>query len=107
MSRRGIETKMNYLQPIKFYVIFRPAPNRPHETEIAEHPDGAMKVYERESQALDALELMGPEWSIGDILMVPPSGNGDETIASAGPHETIARLNREINRRNKAAKPGH
>jgi hypothetical protein len=71
---------MIYLQPITFYAILRHLPDG-HQTEIAEHPDGAMKAYAAEWQANEALMEMngpndqlrsGPGWHIDEILMVPP-----------------------------------
>jgi hypothetical protein len=64
---------MIYLQPITFYAIMRPLED-PDRTEIAEHPDGALKAYAEQWQANDALLLMDRDqgWHVDEILMVPP-----------------------------------
>jgi hypothetical protein len=63
---------MIYLQPITFYAILRHLPNG-YQTEIAEHPDGAMKAYTTQAQADQALTLMDrDDWYVDEILMVPP-----------------------------------
>ncbi len=64
---------MIYLQPITFYAIMREMTD-PDRTEIAEHPDGAMKAYAESSAAYHALDDMPPDqnWRVDEILMVPP-----------------------------------
>jgi hypothetical protein len=64
---------MIYLQPITFYTILRDLTDL-GRTEIAEHPDGAMKAYAARYQANNELARM-PEregWRVDEILMVPP-----------------------------------
>ena len=64
---------MIYLQPITFWAIVRDLSGT-HSTEIAEHPDGAMKAYTHKWQAEVALREMHDRetWQIREILMVPP-----------------------------------
>ncbi len=64
---------MIYLQPITFYAIMREMED-PDRTEIAEHPDGAMKAYADKCQAHAANNLMPVDegWRVDEILMVPP-----------------------------------
>jgi hypothetical protein len=63
---------MIYLQPITFYAIMRNLPD-PDRTEIAEHPDGAMKAYAERWRANEALmEMKSNDWRVDEILLVPP-----------------------------------
>jgi hypothetical protein len=64
---------MIYLQPITFWAIVRDLPGT-QTTEIAEHPDGAMKAYEYKGMAGTALMHMPADegWRVDEILMVPP-----------------------------------
>ena len=68
---------MIYLQPITFYAIMRDLPAA--RTEIAEHPDGAMKAYTERFQANNALMLMDltEGWRVDEILLVPPPQTAD------------------------------
>jgi hypothetical protein len=67
---------MIYLQPVTLWAIVRDNPDN-HTTEIAEHQDGAVKVYAERWKANEALmnmkELGGPlGWRVREILLVPP-----------------------------------
>ena len=68
---------MIYLQPITFWAIMRSLPD-PDRTEIAEHPDGAMKAYAEKWKAEAALtETQSGDWYVDEILLVPPPMTAD------------------------------